>query len=198
MGFDLLEPASNVVRFPIERRVKPSVELLYDVAPNVLDVSLLAKSFGIELVTDGRETKDRAMAEYIVDTYGSEFSATERPGLDRLLKYFLGRAVDACARAHEASRAARSARELWIRAQAEGGYWLSQVEARATSRLEEAANLYVKAYHLSEEAFGAARAIGMAKRGEVWRPSDASRDMEWLCDEHRKHAKKRGKKRAKT
>lgn len=189
MGFDLFEPASNVVRFPIERRAKPSVELLHDVAPNVLEASLLAENFEIDLVEDGREITDRATAEWIAESYRLGCSPREIEALDLLLARFVGRAVDACARAHQASRLARAARDLWIRAQAEGGYWLSPIEARAKSRMAGAAHLLVEAYQVSEEAFGAARAIEMAKRGEVWRASDPTTDMEWLCDEHRKRAK---------
>lgn len=189
MRFDLLEDASNVVRFPIERRAKPSVELLYDVAPNFLEVSLLAENFGVELPQDVRNEAEAAMAEYIAKSFRGAPDAAQLAELERLLASWVISAVEACRQAHDASRKAHSARDLWVRAEKEGGYWLSQVEARAKGSMEAAAHLLIEAYNLSQEALGASRAIEMAKRGEAWRRSDPSIDMEWLCEEHCKRAK---------
>ena len=51
----------------------------------------------------------------------------------------------------------------------EGGYWLGPLEARAIVGTQEAARLLVEAHLAAEEAEGAARAIGLALRGEEWR-----------------------------
>jgi len=49
---------------------------------------------------------------------------------------------------------------------------LAPLQARADERTREAARLLVEAYVGSEEAEGAALAVGLAERGEEWRPFD--------------------------
>ena len=56
---------TNVVRFPVERRARPMLELLRGIAPDVREVLNVAEAFGMERpVPDLRERADVATAEH--------------------------------------------------------------------------------------------------------------------------------------
>lgn len=66
MRIELLPGMTNVVRFPVERRARATLELLRGIAPDVREVLSLAEAFGIEPpVHDLRERADAATADYI-------------------------------------------------------------------------------------------------------------------------------------
>ena len=66
MRVDLLPGMTNVVRFPLERRARPTLELLRGIAPDVREVMNVAKAFGMEgPLPDLRERADIATAEHI-------------------------------------------------------------------------------------------------------------------------------------
>ena len=59
MRIELLPGMTNVVRFPVERRARATLELLRGIAPDVREVLSLAEAFGIEPpVHDLRERAD--------------------------------------------------------------------------------------------------------------------------------------------
>ena len=49
MRVELLPGMTNVVRFPVERRARPTLELLRGIAPDVREVLNLAEAFGMEM-----------------------------------------------------------------------------------------------------------------------------------------------------
>jgi hypothetical protein len=56
----------NVIRFPVELRAKPSIDLLIDVAPDSREVELIAEAFGFDAPDpEGRAKANRAMVERI-------------------------------------------------------------------------------------------------------------------------------------
>jgi hypothetical protein len=64
MRYEPLTLGGNVVRFPVELRAKPSIELLIDVAPDSREVELIAEAFGFNAPDpEGRAKADRKMAE---------------------------------------------------------------------------------------------------------------------------------------
>ena len=78
--------------------------------------------------------------------------------------------MTACRDAHDAAVAAAEAQQTLIHAQTEGGYWLEPLETKAEDLTEHAVELLVEAHRRSEEAEGVARAVGIALRGENWKP----------------------------
>ena len=69
MRYETMTLGSNVIRFPVELRAKPSIDLLIEIAPDSREVELLAEAFGFEAPDpDGRSKADRAMAEAIAKT----------------------------------------------------------------------------------------------------------------------------------
>ena len=60
---------SNVVRFPVERRARPTMELLREIAPDVREVMAIADTFDLDVPVDLRERVDAETAQYIVEQF---------------------------------------------------------------------------------------------------------------------------------
>ncbi len=159
---------SNIIRFPVELRAKPSIDLLLDVAPDLREVALVAAAFGLEEPDpDGLDKADHAMAERIAQTIWPADPVERRAALNALLKPIVERAVAACAEARQAALRSDEAGEKLANAQIKGGYWLEPLEAAANARAVEAARLQIAAHAAAQAAHGADRAVGFAKRGST-------------------------------
>jgi hypothetical protein len=181
MRYETLTLGGNVIRFPVEFRAKPSIDLLIDVAPDSREVELIAEAFGLDAPdTEGRAKADRAMAERIAAMDLPVDRQERRAALDENLKPLIDRAVAACAEARQASLQSDANNEKFAKAQMEGGYWLAPLKAVADYWAVEAARLQIVAHEAAQTAHGAGRAIEFAKRGEAWRPSNAEDDMNAL------------------
>jgi hypothetical protein len=173
MRLEMIRGGSNVVRFPVERRRAPSLELLRDIAPDPREVFELTEAFDLGLpLHELRPDADRAMAERILAEAPVEPGRRRRKALADLLAPLLQRATDLCRRTNDALQAAALAQERLAAARAAGGYWMAPLEEWATYWADTAACLIVEAYAASEEAEGAARAIELALSGEKWQPID--------------------------
>lgn len=177
----LMPGMSNVVRFPVEQRAKPSLALLHEIAPDLREVSLVAEAFGLDDPSwDIRDEADREMAERIQTGELPEAREARNAALDGLLKPLVDRAVAACREAHKAAMRSDDAAEMFVNAQAAGGYWLAPLEDASTLRANEAAELLIEAHVAAQAATGAARAVRLAKSGEEWRPFDIAEEAETL------------------
>ncbi len=181
MRIEFMPGMTNVVRFPLEVRVEPSLELLLDIAPDCREVDLVAEAFDLDrCLHEARGTADLAMAEHILNNVPPERGARRRLALDGLLQPLIGQAVDACRLAHRAGEVARRANQRLVEAQIEGGYWIDALKDIATEKSNEAARRLIAAHIASEEVQGAARAVSIAKRGEEWRPFNLRAEEEAL------------------
>src|ERR1700733_8235884 len=98
MRYETLTLGGNVIRFPVELRAKPSIDLLIDVAPESREVELIAEAFGFEAPDpEGRVKGDRAMAERIAGMDLPVDREERRAVLNGILKPLVDRAVAACA-----------------------------------------------------------------------------------------------------
>jgi hypothetical protein len=181
MRIELVVGTTNVVRFPVERRARPTMDLLRDIAPDVREVLLLVESFGLSLPKgDPRQAADAEMADYIANHVRPEPGAQRQAELDALLTSVVARAVVGCRAAHEAALAATEAQQRVVDAQSQGGYWLQPMEERAEGLTATAAQCLLEAHLRSEEAGGASRAVSLAKHGETWVPFDLQAEAEAL------------------
>jgi hypothetical protein len=182
MRWELMPGTRNVVRFPVELVAKPTSDLLRSVAPDVREVSLVAESFGLdEPPMEVRNASDRAMAERIAaTTCWPEDARAKRAAIEAMLKPLVERALRMCREAREAGLRSDDAAEKFVSAELEGGYWLKPLKDASDYWAMESARRLIEAHAAAEVALGAERAVGLAIRGEAWRPFDPQEEAEAL------------------
>lgn len=180
MRAESLPGMTNVVRFPVERRARPTLELLREIAPDVRTMPAMAEALGVEAPSPRlRDEADAAMAEWIVNQVppaGPERAAM----LAGFREEAIGGAISACRAVHDASLQVADARQALIRAQTEGGYWMAPLRARVEALTEQLGLLLLAAHARAEEAEGIARAVDLARAGEPWSPFDVRVATDWL------------------
>lgn len=181
MRIELLPGLTNVFRFPIERRARPTLELLRDIAPDAREVGSAIEAFGLKDPPIGlREAVDANTADHIANHVLEEPGPRRQAALASLLHPVLDGAVIACRDAHDAAVAAAEAQQTLVHAQTEGGYWIELLETKAEDLTARAVELLVEAHRCSEAAEGVARAVGIALRGETWKPPSRAETVEEL------------------
>ncbi len=184
MNVEMLPGLDNVVRFPIEHRVAPSMEVIYEIEPDCREVFQVAESFKLELPDpDLANQVDAETAIYIAEQILPLTPSEQRAALDELLDPVVKRAVHACRFMDRVSKQSVQAELALLQAQTDGGcYHLPSLEEKANALSNQAAELLILAYARCGEAHGAYRAISMAQRGETWTPYSAKETTEWLIE----------------
>ncbi len=181
MNIELLPGLTNVVRFPIELRAAPSMEVLYEIEPDSREVSLIAESYMLELPEPELfDLMDQETALYIADHILPLAPAEQKAALAELLDPVVTLAVAACRDADQTSKQLVKAEELLLRAKTEGGYTMQPLEENTNALSQRAAELLILAHRRCTEAHGVNRAVGMARRGETWTRYSAAETAEWL------------------
>lgn len=172
MRIELIPGLDNVIRFPVERRVPATLELLREVAPDVREVCNVAEAFGMEAPAhDLYHQADRATAERIHDQVPPEPSSQRRRMLAGMRQDVITEAMMACRAAHDAGMAANEAHQRLLAAQT-AHVWRGEID-----------HLSERADRVTEQALGAVRAIDLARCGETWTPRSAEADMLWLLEQ---------------
>lgn len=184
MNIELMPGLTNVVRFPVELRVAPSMDLIYGIEPDVREVLSVSEAFFLELSDlDLREHVDAGTAEYIAEHILPLDPHERRPALDELLRPIVAVAVEACRRADRAGKRSVEAQQRLHQAQLAGSSWLEPLEPleqAADGLLQEAAELLILAHQRCQEAHGVNRAVGMARRDQAWAPESREGLTDWL------------------
>ncbi len=160
MRIEFMPGETNVLRFPVERRARPTISRLRDIAPDIREVLAIAEAFDLDPpVHDLRDRVDASTAEYIanqVPVAGSSRTAT----LSEMLDAPVVAAVTACHVAHDA---ACEAADMQMRVDGATGaahVWLEPLREQAYKLGLHAAELMLTAHARAEEAEGVARAVG--------------------------------------
>jgi len=181
VNIELLPGLTNVVRFPIELRAAPSMEVLYEIEPDSREVSLIAESYMLEMPEPELfDLVDQETALHIALHVLPLAPAEQKTALMELLDPVVTLAVAACRAADRTSKRLVKAEELLLRAKIEGGYTMQPLEENANALSQQAAELLILAHRRCVEAHGVNRAIGMARRGETWMPNNPAENTEWL------------------
>ena len=181
MNIEMLPGLGNVIRFPLEQRVSPSISLLNEIQPDVREVLLIEEAFQLDGMDDGLfVATDRETARYIAEQVLPAPPSELRRLLDGLLEPVVRRAVEACRSAHDATTRAVEAQKLAHAAALQGGHWMAPLEGRAMSLTEHAAVLLIEAHNRCQEAHGVDRAVSFARQGDSWRPYDHTEETEML------------------
>ncbi len=180
MRLDMLPGTTNVVRFPVERRARPTLDRMREIAPDAREVPAIAEAFDLEMpAPDLRARTDAETARYIVEQFAGA-GGVPAGTLEALLDPTIAAAVAASRAAHDQADRAAEALLAVRRAEAAGGFWLDPVRERADIEARRMAALLIEAYARVEEAEGVARAVGLARRGEVWSPRDFRAEQDAL------------------
>lgn len=183
MNIEMLPGLDNVVRFPVELRVVPSMEVLYDIAPDCREVLLIAEAYKLalpdpELAHRVDEETTRYVAEHVLPLAPSECKAA----LGALLDLVVRRAVEACRDADRVSKQLVQAEQALLHARTEDGSSPPLLEQAANALSWRTAELLILAHERCEEARGVNRAVGIARRGETWTPYSAAETSDWLVE----------------
>lgn len=172
MATTFMPVPSVVVRFPVELRSVPSMDLIHEIEPNAREVLLVAECFGLEApMVDLCDRVDAETARFIVEQVLPLSREERRRALAELLRPVVVAAVEACGRADGMSKRSAAAVGDLLRVEASGGHWLAGLKERSDARMLDAAALLIVAHCRCQEAHGVSRAVGMARRGEVWQPA---------------------------
>jgi hypothetical protein len=183
VNIELMPGLTNVVRFPVEERVAPSMAVIYGIEPDVREVLQVVEGFFLEQPDlELANGVDAETALYIAEQVLPLPPSERGPALDDLLRPVVAAAVEACRRADRVGKRAVAAGERLAVAQASGGQWLGLLEEAADSLVGQAAELLVLAHQRCQEAHGVSRAVGMARRGETWTPYSAADTSDWLAE----------------
>ena len=173
MWVEVVAGTTNVLRFPTERRARPTLDLMRSLAPDGRDVLVTAMAAGVDpLSLDTRSAADAETAE-LIDTSlvggGGHDAASD--ALDGLLRPAVAAAIAASWSARDMALATATAQATLARAQRTGEGWVAPLRQRAEALRQLAARLSIEAYALAEHAEGVARAVGCARHGEAWHPN---------------------------
>ena len=180
MRIETLPGTTNVLRFPTERRARPTLELLRMIKPDVRELLAVAETFDLAVPgTNRRDHVDAETARYIVEQY-ADGGATLKGGLEALLEPVVATAIGACRAANDLAVDAADAQDELLRAETDGHFWIEPLRERAQALTLKTAELLIEAYTRSEEAEGVARAVRLAGRGVPWTPRNCRADEEAL------------------
>ena len=183
MNIEMLPGLDNVVRFPIEVRVAPSMAVLYDIAPDPREVLLIAQSYQLEPPNpELAHQVDAETARYVAE-HVLPLAPSERPAaLSGLLDPVVRRAVEACQDADRVSQQLVKAEQALLHVRTESGHSAPLLEEAANALSWRAAELLILAHERCQEARGVNRAVGIARRGETWTPYSAAEASDWLVE----------------
>ena len=185
MHIELLPSLENMVRFPIERRARPTLELLREIAPDSREVSLTALAFGLEEPPfDLRHVVDCQTAEHILNQVPYEPGEVRTAMLKGMLEPLVLAAVETCRVSHDTSCNLVATQERLLAVESSGSLWTEKLGERADALSVRSAELLIEAHLRYEEVEGAARAVQGALRGEPWTPYDPQAVSEWLVTAH--------------
>jgi len=183
VNIELMPGLTNLVRFPVELRMAPSMGVIYEIEPDVREVLRVGESFFLKLpAPDLREQVDAETADYIAEHVFPLAPGERTHALDELLRPVVAKAIEACRHADRAAKRSVEAQEKLLFAQTEGSYWMEPLEASADALANEGAELLILAHQRCQEAHGVHRAVAIARRGEVWTPDSTAETTKWLIE----------------
>ena len=173
----------RLIRFPIERRLAPSEEMLHDICPDPREICQLVEAFQLEPLELGiQDRAGKEMASYLVQF--SDGDPRRGAALAALKGELLREAVAVCADAAQASDLAGEAAQKLHDASMAGGSYLRVFKERATALTFAGAKAMVRAHIAVERALGALRAIRLTAEGKDWTEASANDVMEELMRVH--------------
>ena len=173
----------NLVRFPVEKRARPSYEMMCDLAPDVRMIPYVVEALEVEDVDpDLRDAADRNMAQYLESIVAPESGAARRQFFTALHEQALAPAIAAGIEAKQLADDSYRASRVAIDAQQKEELNSYALGRRANHHLNASARAALEAHRLCEIARGKCRALTLAEMHEPWAPYDAREAGAWLVE----------------
>jgi hypothetical protein len=150
----------NAVRFPVEKRSHPSLDVLEEIRPDHKVVAAVLEMLGREpLASDLKNMADDAMAAFLKSCGFSQSEAELKGSISNLRERLITEAIALCGEAKSLADEAYKAGTLARTAMDEKNRNVAGHHARANKLLNHSAEATVEAYRFSEEVFGKCRAL---------------------------------------
>ena len=173
----------NLLRFPVEKRARPSYEMMCDLAPDSRMIPAIAEALEVEDIDpDLRHAADRDMARTLAMMNMPESGAARRQFFAALREQALAPAIAASIEAKRLADDAYRASRTAINAQQEDPLNSYALGRRANHHLNASARAAMDAHRLCEIAAGKCRALTLTEMGELWVPFDAQEAGAWLVE----------------
>ena len=175
----------NVVRFPLERRLPPSLRVLRAIAPDLREAAMVAEAFGLpELTPELRGASEAKMARRLREERVPTEPAARRAALALMGRPWVAGAVRACSRAAEMMAEAGMAQRRYVVVLELGDVRATALGFAADTAALAAAHAFLAAARRSEEVEGAMRALDLACNGELGYAYDAHIQADGLVLRH--------------
>ena len=182
----------NLVRFPVEQRIRPSFKMMADLAPDCRMIPAVAEALEIDDIDpDLKHVVDRETAAYLAGLELPENPAARRKVFNDMREQALAPAIAASIEAKRLADDAYRASRVAIDAGEEKSLNAFALGRRANHCLNASARAALEAHRLCEIARGKCRAIGLAEAGEAWTPFNAHEETAWLIKAHTDAAARR-------
>ena len=173
----------NLVRFPVEKRVHPTYEMMCDLAPDARMIPVIAEALEVDDIDpDLRGAADRDMAEILATMTVPESGPARRQFFALLRERALAPAIAASIEAKRLADDAYRASRVAIDAEQSKDLNAFALGRRANHHLNASARAALEAHRLSEIARGKCRALTLAEMGEPWVAFDAQEAGAWLVE----------------
>jgi len=174
VNIELMPGLTNVVRFPVEERVAPSMAVIYGIEPDVREVLQVCEGFFLELPDPEHANQvDAETARYIAEQVLPLAPSERGPALDDLMRPVVALAVEACRRADQVGKRAVAAGERLALAQASGGQRGPVAGPAGAGRRRAAEPICGAAGPGAPAVPGGARGQPGGRDGAAWRNLDA-------------------------
>lgn len=171
----------NLVRFPVEKRTRPSFEMMCDLAPDSRMIPMIAEALQVDDIDpELRDAADREMGEHLATLIMPESGTARRQYFIGLREQTLAPAIHASIEAKRLADDAYRASRAAIDAEQMDRLNASALALRANHFLNASARAALEAHRLCEIARGKCRALTLAEMGEAWVPFDAQEAGTWL------------------
>ena len=171
MRLEFVPTHANVIKFPVERRVRPSLTLLRHIAPAADEVAGLAASITAPPIRSMSRLEGRASMAACVSEHVIPIDVRARQHvLNRLLRPYLLAAIQACGHAEWFLARAKEAGDWRLASSPASSDIAGSIARAAHAASTTAVKAFIAAFQKCEEAEGAAEQAGLTISSGAERP----------------------------
>jgi hypothetical protein len=173
----------NLVRFPVEKRARPSFEMMSELAPDCRTIDAIVEALDVQdFDPDVGDEADFEMADRLATMMVPRGDPARADFFAALREESLAPAIAACIEAKRLAEDTHRACRRAIDALVDDPLNAFALGRRANHFANASAEAALEAHRLCEIARGRCRALSVAERGEQWLPYSAHVESDWLVE----------------